>query len=1185
MSFISRQPENCPPFFNVTPGNNEPQENSSQSPSTSLTLASQPLRQGHVDTRQDTVTPHTLTRRADGRLHLEHMDNIVLPAYALQSGERESRGVQDRPLANHQRESVFNVSSKKTDPVTGHRVEASRRYLVQWREFPIQETWEKALTQPGYPPLKVVANSLDGGWTVEPNDFLRTMAQSIYFYRGGPEAPPIDKQTGLRRREQLIWVDIDGQLFPVAEQKKTVLVPLSPSIGSFAPTIIPRQSPVTREVTEYFIKTPADKHIADWPPLPIVRDSTTGKWMPRLTPTHINSLLGLLGNAGLYGIAKHAITVQLGLAAGYTHLQAGKNHLRVANNISVDLPGVTLPAVVHHRGRLPPVPLAWDPLHKRYYILSDPQAFNRPTFTERETWGIRLMVLGIMMRDPINSSVDLIKAAVGDSASQERLGELINSGVYSGDNSTGGKFAKMADSVLSMAFFARSPKAMANMDLISWIATAIGKSLLKQEFTVDEILSAYQSLLNLRYNAEMPLQGQGPVTAGEQPIPGLHWLESKVVAAPALQQDRRYSNLWRHPEGKIYLKEPEQQLQFLQLIEENSQTFSELRPADKGVGRHFTAGNDGKLREMTPTELQAYRAEQPTAQELSQRNFQVITFTQRDGSLGRGYAVAGNHPSKEVYLFDVTTRSFRSSGKSVAADGRVLGLAGGGKTVTAGNVKSEEKGVKNLLNISSEVNINYILTDKTQGEMVPLSDMPGLYLESHRSREGQIMKRYLLKWDQNSAGEPVWLNLIPTATNGVYRSLPLSVRSSMAEQAAAVLHETWPHILISHDVKSGRWTTHNLNSDTFMTLDPSLFKVILPAPDNHRALKNNEYTLSGMFSDKQGRVNNGRDLVWAEAGKRNGEKVYVELERDGADNSVFWQKTAEGYNKYRYSAATGRLENCQLSAKPRAKGYPAQLDFQQQGQAEVYFNDGSVVKIDVSADKTLTENLLQHFDAIDDGIYFDRNKFKPGKRNLFSINKINLQEEGESKTVYFPKEKYGKFDYNSILYDSVPINFDEKSTILLTPDKFNAEGVGITHNMHVMRQGTMDSCGHTSGAMLLQDFKVSKGISDNEIKHFIFRSENVKRSMNSKILSEELSESGLTNNYHMISGSPYQYLRERLKQPFWNGIVNINGHFAIITSAGGGHYYLRDPYQGILSLEKVERLNEYILGNDIIEVI
>lgn len=1177
MSLISRQPENRHLFLNVSSRSDDHQVNDPQSRSTPLAPASQ----SHRHTRQETVTAHTLTRQADGRLHFEHIDNIVLPAYALQSGERESRGVQDRPLENNQRESVFNVSSKKTDPVTGHRVEASRRYLVQWREFPIQETWEKALTQPGYPPLKVVANPLDGGWTVEPNDFLRTMAQSIYFYRAGPEAPPLDKETGLRRREQLIWVDIDGQLFPVAEQKKTTLVPFSPNLGSFAPTIIPHQSPVMSEITEYFIKTPADKNIDDWPPLPIVRDKATGKWTPRLTPTHINSLLGLLGNVGLYGIAKHAITVQLGLAPGYTHLQVGKNHLRVANNISVDLPGVTLPAVVHHRGRLPPVPLAWDPRHKRYYILSDPQAFTRPTFTERETWGIRLMVLGIMMRDPINSSVDLIKAAVGDAASQERLAQLINSGVYSGDNSTGGKFAKMADSLLSMVFFAKSPKATANLDLISWIATAIGKALLKQEFTVDEILSAYQSLLNYRYNAEMPLQGQEQAAIG----PALQWLESKVVAAPTLQQDRRYSNLWRHPEGKLYLKEPEQQLQYLPLIEENSLTFSELRPIDKGEGRRFTAGSDGQLREMTPTELQIYRAEQPTAQELLQRNFQVITFTQRDGSLGRGFAAAGNHAIKELYLFDATTRSFRSCGKSVGEDGRVIGLAGGGKTVAAGNVKSEERGAKNLLNISPEINVNYIITHKTHGEMVPLSDMPGLYLESHRSSEGQIMKRYLLKWDQNSAGELVWLNLIPTATHGVYRSLPLSVRSSLEEQTSAVLRETWPHILISHDIKSGVWTTHTLNSETFMDLDPSRFKVISPAPENHRVLKNNEYKLSGMFSDKQGRVKGGRDLVWAEAGKRNGEKVYVELERDGADNSVFWLNTAEGYRKYRYNAGAGRLENCQQLAHPRAKGYPAQLDFQHQGQAEVYFNDGSAVKIDISADKTLTENLLQHFDAIDDGIYFDRDKFNARKRNLFSINKINLLEEGERRTVYFPKEKYGKFDYNSILYDSVPINFDEKSTILLTPDKFNGEGVGVAHNMHVMRQGTMDSCGHTSGAMLLQDFKMSKGISDNEIRHFIFRSENVKRSMSSKILSEELSESGLTNNYHMIKGSPYHYLRERLTSPSWNGIVNINGHFAIITSAGEGHYYLRDPYQGILSLEKTERLNEYILGDDIIEVI
>jgi hypothetical protein len=667
------------------------QNNQGATPQSGNQSASPAKVQPTVNSWTDTVTPHILTRQADGRLHFAHVDNIALSAYALQSGERESRGVQDRPLGNNQSESVFNVSSKKTDPLTGHQVQATRRYLVQWREFPIQETWEKALTQPGYPPLKVVANPLDGGWTVEANDFLRAMAQSIYFYRGGPEVPPVDKETGLRRQGELLWADIDGQLFPVAEEKKTVLVPFSPTLSNFAPTIIPQQSPLTREITEYFIKTPPDKNIADWPPLPVVRDSSTGKWTQILSPVHINSLLELLGNAGLYGIGK-----QQDEAPGYTRLQAGKNLLHVANNITVKLPGVTLPAAIHHRGRLPPVPLSWDPLHKRYYILSDPQAFTPPTFTERESWGIRLMVLGIMVRDPIHSSVDLIKAMSGDAAAQERLGQLIQTGVSAEDSSTGGKIANIADGILGLAFFAKSPKGAANIELMSWIATAIGKALLKQEFTVEELLSAYQSLQNLRYSADIPLQGQAQPTAGKTPIPGLHWLESKVVDAPALLQDRRYTNLWRHPEGKLYLKEPEQQLQYLPLIEENSQTFSELRPADKGEGRHFTAGNDGQLREMTAAELEVYRAEQPTVQELSQRNFQLITFTHRDGSPGRGYTTIDEHAVKEVYLFDPSTRSFRLSGKSVAADGRVIGLAGGINPLQPGTSGTQRRNYSEL---------------------------------------------------------------------------------------------------------------------------------------------------------------------------------------------------------------------------------------------------------------------------------------------------------------------------------------------------------------------------------------------------------------------------------------------------------------------------------------------------------
>lgn len=644
------------------------------SPQTAPTAPEQPTAN---NTWADSVSPHFLTRQADDRLHFTHVDNIALSAYALQSGERESRAVQDRPLGNNQLESVFNVSSKKTDPITGHQVQSTRRYLVQWREFAIQETWEKALTQPGYPPLKVVADPQNGCWTVEANDFLRTMVQNIYFYRGGPEAAPLDKDTGLRREGEMIWVDINGRLFPVAEQKKTVHITPPSSRTSLATATGGQQTPLSRQVSEYFIKTPADKNITDWPPLPIVRDRTSGKWTPVLSPAHINSLLGLLGNAGLYGISHHTAPLPQSLPPGFTQLQVGNNSLRVANNILVTLPGVSLPAAIHHRGRLPPVPLAWDNLHKRYYILSDPQPFTRPTFTERETWGIRLLVLGMMIRDPIHASVDLIKATLGDTAAQQRLGQLIHTGAIAEDHSIGGKFAKGADNAFSTAFFSLSAKGAVATEVVSWITTAIGKALLNQELTAEEMLGSYQSLQNLRYSVDTPLQGQGQATVAKQPIPGVHWLEAKVVDVPALQQDWRYSNLWRHPDGKIYLKESDRQLQYLPLIEENSQTFSESRPTDKGEGRHFTKGADGKLREMTSGELQAYQAEQPTVQELSQRNMQAITFSHRDGSLGRGYVQSGDNAVKELYLFDPSSRSFRLNGKSVDANARVIGLAGG----------------------------------------------------------------------------------------------------------------------------------------------------------------------------------------------------------------------------------------------------------------------------------------------------------------------------------------------------------------------------------------------------------------------------------------------------------------------------------------------------------------------------
>jgi hypothetical protein len=134
------------------------------------------------------------------------------------------------------------------------------------------------------------------------------------------------------------------------------------------------------------------------------------------------------------------------------------NYAPVASNITVNTGSITLPAAVHPRDELPPVPLQWSDVNKRYHILSEPQPFVRPTFTERETWGMRMLVLGYMLRNPLHGSSELIKSALGDADAQERLGQFMQTGIWPDDTSVGGISAKTGDMLFGFLFSAASSK-------------------------------------------------------------------------------------------------------------------------------------------------------------------------------------------------------------------------------------------------------------------------------------------------------------------------------------------------------------------------------------------------------------------------------------------------------------------------------------------------------------------------------------------------------------------------------------------------------------------------------------------------------------------------------------------------------------------------------------------------------
>ena len=170
-----------------------------------------------------------------------------------------------------------------------------------------------------------------------------------------------------------------------------------------------------------------------------------------------------------------------------------------------------------------------------------------------------------------------------------------------------------------------------------------------------------------------------------------------------------------------------------------------------------------------------------------------------------------------------------------------------------------------------------------------------------------------------------------------------------------------------------------------------------------------------------------------------------------------------------------------------AKGYSAQVGLYkgEQATALVHFQGGEIVTIPVNSEKTLTQNLLEHFDAIDDGIYSDVSKLHSEKKDLFCINKITLRKSQTERTLFYSQKKQQSFDYVEKLFDSTPVDVTDPLKILVTPNDFIA---GTTRyetpagNLHVMQQGTMQSCGYTCAAMVAKDIKASKNPIDNYMK-------------------------------------------------------------------------------------------------------
>ncbi|TKK37241.1 hypothetical protein PflCFBP13517_26385 [Pseudomonas fluorescens] len=271
----------------------------------------------------------------------------------------------------------------------------------------------------------------------------------------------------------------------------------------------------------------------------------------------------------------------------------------------------------------------------------------------------------------------------------------------------------------------------------------------------------------------------------------------------------------------------------------------------------------------------------------------------------------------------------------------------------------------------------------------------------------------------------------------------------------------------------------------------------------------------------------------------------------------------------------------------KTEGFPEQLNYYsgEHVTATASCTDGSSITLDINPQETLTTNLLNHFDAIDDGIIFDISKIKSNKPNLFSINKIAINKSNSSKSVYYPNEKPGGFKYYKVLFDDIPINFDKQDIVLIKPDNYEifSKYSQYPYDLHIMKQGNMDSCGYTCAAMIAKDLQSIKNIDESVIDFYLKMKNEFTGGIFSSTLSESMAEHGIRNNL-IHTGNPANYIQNKIQENRWSGIVNIDGHFCIITKADNNEFYLRDPYQGILSVEKIGKLKEYKIGNDIIEI-
>lgn len=264
---------------------------------------------------------------------------------------------------------------------------------------------------------------------------------------------------------------------------------------------------------------------------------------------------------------------------------------------------------------------------------------------------------------------------------------------------------------------------------------------------------------------------------------------------------------------------------------------------------------------------------------------------------------------------------------------------------------------------------------------------------------------------------------------------------------------------------------------------------------------------------------------------------------------------------------------------PTVRGFPEQLNYYpgECATATALFNNAPPVSFWLHQDQSLSENINRAL---------VRNKKKPAAfaaipAIMAEIKEIRVYNDGIENFVRFPKIKDNIFNQQKFFFDRLSVNFTQSSTIICTAEKHPVINLPhVNYPVHMIQQGTTYSCGYTCAAMIAMD----KNLPEKTINKMLEEVREGRAGLSSAQLQSEMSAYGIAS-HRLVVNDPVITLKDKLENnSSWTGIITMKGHFCIITKAGKNKFYLRDPYQGILSEEHISTLNHLSVEKDILEM-